>query len=358
MSLIFAEGFENYGTSGRPNFYKYSANTNAIYNSLTTGRFHGYAWRMGATWVGPAYDIITTHHIAPNGNTTMYLGMAVRKRSTSGMTSGYSRRFITFFDHNDAAQASMYFNSSNEATIETYTGQAISLKDSGTFITDTAWHYIEYGVHINATTGWHEIRLDGVEICRFDGNTDYTGAGDITKVQVYSPFNYATYAIDIDDWYINDGNGSVNNDFIGNITVEALIPTSDGNETDFTPSTGSDHYAVVDEVPPNSSDYITADTAGRRDTFGCSNLSYINREVKGVYVEYACKNEGIADNEMRSVTRVNGTTYDGATTGLTVPIGQATYRTIGQSFDENPDTSNAWSVSEVNAAEFGVKLQG
>ena len=50
MSLIFAEGFENYGTSGRPPFYKYSANTNAIHNTLTTGRFHGYGWRMGATF--------------------------------------------------------------------------------------------------------------------------------------------------------------------------------------------------------------------------------------------------------------------------------------------------------------------
>lgn len=355
MSLIFAEGFENYGTSGRPNFYKYSANSNAIHNQLTTGRFHGYGWRMGATWQG-GFDELYTHHIASTGNTAFYMGFAIRKRATNGMTGGYSRFLMAFLDSANATQMTVNFNSSNESIIEVRDG-GNTLRDSGTFITDTAWHFMEVGCYVHASSGWYEVRLDGSQVCRFDGDTEYTAAGDITKVRLRAPFNYSTWSIDVDDWYVCDGTGTSNNSFLGDISVETLIPTSDGTEGDMTPSTGSDSYAVVDEEPPNGTDYILADTPGQRETFNCSDLSYINREVVGVYVEYTSKNDGLVDNELKSVTRADDTTYDGSTSGHTIPVGQVSYMTVGQAFDNNPSTTSAWTVAQVNAAEFGVKLQ-
>jgi hypothetical protein len=111
--------------------------------------------------------------------------------------------FIAFLDNLGGSQASLSFNSSNESIIESYSGLNNTLRGSSTFITDTAWHFIEFGCKIHASTGWIEVRLDGVTKIRFDGNTKYTAQSDITKIRLRSPFNYSTYAIDIDDWYVN-----------------------------------------------------------------------------------------------------------------------------------------------------------
>lgn len=355
MSLIFAEGFENYGTSGRPPFYKYSANTNAIHNTLTTGRFHGYGWRMGSTFMS-AFDELYTNHIVPVGNDTFYMGLAIRKRSTTGMTSGYSRFFMSFLDNLNGAQASLAFNASNENIIEAYSGVTNTLRGSGTFITDTNWHYMEFGCRVHTSTGWIEVRLDGATVIRFDGNTRFTAQNDITKIRIRSPFNYSNWTIDIDDWYVNDATGSVNNGFLGEISIESLMPTADGFHGDMTPSTAGTSFNLVNEEPPNGTNFITANGVGQRETFVTENLSYLTG-VNGVWVECIARNDGIAPNEVRSVTRISGTTYTPSVTGPILPINPSNYFSFGQAFNVNPATSAAWTAAEVNAAEFGLELE-
>lgn len=58
-------------------------------------------------------------------------------------------------------------------------------------------------------------------------------------------------------------------------TTASLLPTSDGNYTQFSPSTGSSHFALVDETSCNgNTDYNSETTVGQRDSYGL-NLSSI-----------------------------------------------------------------------------------
>ena len=48
-----------------------------------------------------------------------------------------------------------------------------------------------------------------------------------------------------------------------------LLPVSDGNYTQWTPSTGSTHYTLVDETSCNgTTDYVSTATTGNRDSYG------------------------------------------------------------------------------------------
>ena len=55
----------------------------------------------------------------------------------------------------------------------------------------------------------------------------------------------------------------------------------------------------------------------------------------------------------RAVARVNSTDYVGTTKAL----GEG-YGTVENVFDENPDTSTAWTPTTFNGAEFGPEVRG
>src|SRR5438874_4400491 len=52
-------------------------------------------------------------------------------------------------------------------------------------------------------------------------------------------------------------------------TTAVLVPTSDGNYTQWTPSTGTTHFTLVDESACNgTTDYNSTATNGNRDSYG------------------------------------------------------------------------------------------
>ncbi len=60
-------------------------------------------------------------------------------------------------------------------------------------------------------------------------------------------------------------------------TTATLLPTSDGNYTQWTPSTGTTHYTLVDETTCNgTTDYVSETTVGERDSYGISLSSIAN----------------------------------------------------------------------------------
>ena len=50
-------------------------------------------------------------------------------------------------------------------------------------------------------------------------------------------------------------------------TTSSLVPTADGFYTQWTPSTGTSHFALVDEAPCNSTDSVSTTVAGNRDSY-------------------------------------------------------------------------------------------
>ena len=53
----------------------------------------------------------------------------------------------------------------------------------------------------------------------------------------------------------------------GDIRYEVLVPNAVQGTNEWTCSTGTDHYALVDEIPPSDTDYLSTDTDDLDDIF-------------------------------------------------------------------------------------------
>jgi len=199
-----------------------------------------------------------------------------------------------------------------------------------------------------------KVRANGVDIITVAAGQDLKNTANATASQVslghHGTSGGATPTYD--DLYICDGTGGTNNDFLGDCRVDTLYPTSDGNYSQFTPSTGSSHFALVDETTPNTTDYNDGATVGDRDSYGMGNLAALTSQtVYGVQVNAAIVKDDAGAKSAATFVRSSATDGDGA--GVALGTSQAY---VSQVFETNPNGSVAWTETTVNAMEAGVKV--
>jgi hypothetical protein len=210
------------------------------------------------------------------------------------------------------------------------------------------WHHLEAKIFFDNTTGTYDIKLNGSTILS-GGPVDTLGSNDANVD--YVAFSN-TFEL-IDDLYVLNTDGSINNDFLGVDTrIKLLLPNADGTHTDWTPSTGVDHYAVVDENPETLSDYVSSGTLNEIDTFDFPNLS-----VTSVYAVKAGANMMNASGGVRDVRfkAISGVTTDDAPT-IGVSYDDAMEQVIENIWEADPNTAAAWTVANFNLAEFGLEV--
>lgn len=140
-------------------------------------------------------------------------------------------------------------------------------------LTTAAWSHVEIQLYIHSTAGWIRVAVNGVHVYEVtDINTQHT-TGGIVSVGQNHIFGVQDNPFYMDDYYIYDFTGDPSKDtdfcpttdgsglatnYIGDLQVMYLKPTADTAQDDWVPSTGSDSYAMVDEVDPNDADYISS----------------------------------------------------------------------------------------------------
>jgi len=214
------------------------------------------------------------------------------------------------------------------------------------------WAYVEAKFTISDTLGVAAVRLNTVPVVTLSSQ-DTRNAGNATaNIVRFGPSATPSALIDLDDLYVFDGSGAVNLDFAGDCKVEQVLPGGAGASTLWTPSAGS-NYQCVDDVPPNGdTDYVASATAGQTDTYAFGDLSVASAgTVKAVQATVVARKDDAGSRSLAVVARPGGTDRVGATQA----VGD-TYAAYTQTWDTNPDTAAAWSVAEVNASSFGVRL--
>jgi hypothetical protein len=156
-----------------------------------------------------------------------------------------------------------------------------------------------------------------------------------------------------DDLYLCDLSGSVNNDFLGPRQVEAVLPNGDTASKDWTPSSGTDHYAMVDEAgPDNDTTYIEANVAGYKDLFDYGALSRITSGINGIQINSDVRCTDSNQFNLLQVAKSGSTESD----GTAVAVNSTSFKTKARILEQDPSTLAAWTASAVNAAQFGVKV--
>jgi len=328
MALVFIEGFDYYaaadatsrGWSGSP-------------SAMPAGRFGGQCWRFSAGSGG----LNATQAIAlPSTYTTLYAGFAWRFSTFST-----SFKFVLRAGTTNTYQVSMnatgnivVLNSSN-ATIATGT----------TALAVNTWYYVETKAVINGASGSCELRLNGAsEIPTTTGNFGTTALDHLTLAM-----NTASASEDFDDIYMLDTTGTDNNTYLGDVRVTAILPTSDGTHTAWTPTGGASHLSQVDDATPDGdTTYVSDATPGDIDTYVFSDVDG-SATVFGVQTHLYARKDDANTRQIAPVIRQSGTDYVGSPAALA-----ASYLYYSQLYDKDP-TGADWTAANVNGDEFGVK---
>jgi hypothetical protein len=368
MALLRIEGFNLIsGTTDITNKF-FSDHVAGALNSAASrsGQSGDNGWRLTtnvSTGTMPGCDISTssingtTHHVS----TTIIVGFAFR---VSALPTSTNRMIlVTLCDGSFSAPgAFVYLDSSGTLHFLRSGGSTITEAGyTGPTIATNTWHYLEFKCKYTTSTASGDMSMQvdgsaansntGTGSSTENGGTGYTHVclGD-TNVHA-TGVNGAT--IDYDDLYIADISGSSNNTFLGDCTVEYLLPNGAGASTQWTLGAGSSNHAAVADTPHEDGDTSFVDTAGagNRDSYTVGSLAHTPVSVFGVAVT-AFANQ--ANGETRTIdmsTRTSNTYQDGATTATLT----TTYQPYVAIFNTDAGGS-AWTGSSVNAMEIGVKL--
>jgi len=211
--------------------------------------------------------------------------------------------------------------------------------------TMSEWHRVALHVIID-NSGTIESKIDGVADISYSGDTYDAGSSDITAVHFYvdgpsfttTPYSY------FDDFIVATG------DWPGDLRfATALVPDGDTAQLDWTPSAGSVNSDLVDDIPPNDAEYVSAGSVGYKDRYTLSSWTAGTNESPVFIVDWLRVKKETADATMiRSVIKSGSTESSGGSLDLTT-----TYAYYSRLLDNDPDTAAEWTESAINALEIG-----
>jgi hypothetical protein len=157
---------------------------------------------------------------------------------------GGSKYFFALKDVGDP-QIRIYMNA--DGTISIWRSDAAELEKSSLTIPTGTWVFVEVKVVIGNSGSW-VVRVNEVTYLSGTGDTQASANAYANVIALYGQ-QAAGYANYFDDFYVCDGSGSMNNDFLGDIRVEAIFPDDNGDHSDFAGSDGdsTDNFELVDE---------------------------------------------------------------------------------------------------------------
>lgn len=319
MSLLFTDGFDNQSPAN-----------SGKYNSFTGYPLYVYSGRTGnsAGWSGG----FATKNLSSN-KSTLVAGFALKAYV------GYAGTILKFVD---SSTTQIYLNINVSGQIEVKHGDGTTLGTYST-ITDSAWMYVEFKSTFNNSTGSYDLKINGIsEVSGTNVDTQNSANAYANKVEL--GFDGSVIA-EFDDYYVDDAN------FLGNVKVYTMNPTSDSSVA-WTPSADTNYQCVDDGGNYHDSDssYVSVTAAGLKDLYGLSNLSLSSGTIKGIAHNFVGKKTDTNPANIIPKIVTNSTEYSGSAIAMTTSY--VSYQTI---WENNPDTSTAWTYSEVDALISGFE---
>lgn len=346
MALLFFDGFETYGGNSELDKYELGIELQKKWSFATASSGSGYFAIIDGRFGGKALSIYyyrNLYYLSQSDLNTVICGFAIRRgsgpwtaNSLMQIRTGNNDTHLYLEVTSSSVKVYIHNSGTADATIaeEDFWGPV-----SSEFV------YIEIKLVIDGSAGSYEIRRDGVTIASNSGlDTDNNSDGSGTKVAFY-PNDKQYY---IDDFYICDGTGTTNNDFLGDSVITVIYPSSDIT-TEWGTYGGSTHYELIDDNPSDAdSTYIETGSTTTVDLFGFENSS-VTGSILGIQIcgEFSSTSDVTNLRVVSSSTTSDDVGIDNTTQS---PL----YITYTRILESDPNTSTSWALSDLNAAQFGV----
>lgn len=363
MALRFMEGFE---VRQSTDYFErlYASYTGTTSPTVVSGRLHGSA--LGQTnmnW--------KTRALVAAVENVWIIQFACRKPTRASISSGtpgfalydsasgiqFEARFVDAGTPDDGMfKVQLLRGATVLATSPVY--------DSG--LTQRAWHLFQLKVTVHPSTGTYELKhwdVDGNVTTSIAGasgaNTANQGTAGADQV-AFSSGTGGTTIFYLDDIIVMDGSGAANNDFFDPAVVMGELPSAEGDNIDWQPSSGSNNAALVDDAAnsPNETGEVTSPDVGDIDlyTFTSSQLALAPTAtppvVLGVQVniEASMKNSGTSTlnievkNGVDQATDTTNLDFSGSARDSQIAI-----------MEQNPTGVPAdWTVADLLSIQLGV----
>lgn len=329
--------------------------TNRVVHSTTIKRTGSYSLKMdgvGSVTSNQGYF----RHVFGENETELYGRFALYLDNAA--SSERDLLLVRFRDENNASQFNLQYNLGT-ACLGWYNGAGTLLALGNVTIPATTWVVVEFHIQVNAA-GQVVAKVNGTTDASFAGDTDYTGTGNVRAVWfmglALSGGATGSHAEYFDDIAINDTDGSYENSWPGLGGVFWLEPTADGAQNDWTPSSGTVNYAMVDDIPPdNATTYNQALDSASIDLYEVDDCPEYIAEVNLVQVAYRAALVTSGYNELTDLVRVGTVNYSGYENTI-VPITPSFTYYLGTPYYLNPSSGSAWGTAEINAMQVGVEI--
>jgi hypothetical protein len=232
------------------------------------------------------------------------------------------------------------------------------------------WNYVEFKATASYTTGSFYIYVNGVEVAAVedvrtvpfiygDDPDDPAFLAPATFTQVALVFNSTSNngsAAAFDDFYIFDDTGSTNNDVIGDVQVDLILPDGVGAASDSTIE-GSAPAASRWEsarVADGATAFVRLAAVDEEDSYTFEDLPYETADVFGVQVVTVARKSDSGPARLALTNRVGSGEIDAAP-DLLPPSAGDIFGTQHAALDASAE--GAWTLERVQDSEFGVRRQ-
>jgi hypothetical protein len=368
MTLLWCDGFEGFedgvGESHLVPTYLYTGSTTegevGICSDSTcnwlTPRSGKWAWtNNGTTWQEASPETHWLYISSPTSDSTWIAGFGMRV----GYQNYEKTELLQFRDLSENEYLTIAI-SEDSSVIQVFRGsRAGTLLGYATANLPTAvWFFFECKVKFDDTdsspTGTVEIRINEETVLSLTGEqTVPTGVGTSPERFLFCGSNSGMHR-DVDDLYICDSAGSVNNDFLGDMSTKRLKANADGTTNDFTPVGDANNYQTVDDDDPDgNTTYNWSATSTDRDMYNTEDIADITTltpaSIAAVSVVSYCQDTdgGLSPEHV---------VVSGASEATDAIAPTATYGHQYSFFETDPQGGGAWTEARVDGMEIGVQL--
>lgn len=245
-----------------------------------------------------------------------------------------------------AGKLAVYRNRGQGSTGGTQLGS-----DSTNILSASTWYFVELVATIHNSTGVVEVYVNGSKSGWIDltgQDTQHTANAVSNAVALCGRGSSAVY---FDDTYILRTTGGVRTARLGDVkAVYKIASSGDGAVAQFTPSSGTDNGAMVDDVTPDdATTYNASATVGFIDTYAFAAIGTVGT-IYGLHNHSRLAKSDAGTCDAQTVQRTSATNYFGTQLGTSTTWGyQSTL------YEQSPATTADYTASEIDGSEFGTK---
>ncbi len=283
-------------------------------------------------------------------------------RITSALPlDSFRNRMCLFSDSDNKPQVSLFVMTTGQLRIALYdsSGNIVTTIQSTTpLISVSNYHSYQFKVFIDDAFGAIEVRIDN-EVVVWDGattnlDTDPTGYGSTGQFTLGgrggggSP---PSSEITMDDLFVLNDLGAVNNDFIGDKQAFLLLPDGNGVTQDWGFTGGATAWESIDEIPADGdTSFIDATGVNNTSVFSIEDVATNLVDIAGVQMTHVVRKLDAGAATLQGSLVSNG--FDGSGVDRSITENYAHWNDV---IELDPDGDIAWTPVKLNATEYKIE---